>query len=67
MRDKYVNETTTVIPVSTTDGTTLNAVWKRRKDTWYVVEAGSEKNVIDVLTPRQFHESIQDGKYSLRW
>jgi hypothetical protein len=66
MRDIYVNESTPVIPVSITGGTLLNAVWKRRKDTWYVVETGSEKNVIDVLTPRQFHEAIQNGKYSLR-
>ena len=56
-----------VISLSTTGGTTLNAVWKQRKDMWYVVEPGSEKNVIDVLTPRQFHEAIQNGKYSLRW
>ena len=35
-----------VIPLSTTGGTTLNAVWKQRKDMWYVVEPGSEKNVV---------------------
>jgi hypothetical protein len=52
-----------VIPLSTTGGTTLNAVWKQRKDRWYVVEPGSEKNVIDILTPRQFHEAIENGKY----
>jgi hypothetical protein len=66
MRDIYVNESTPVIPVSITGGTPLNAIWKGRKYTWYVVETGSEKNVIDVLTPRQFHEAIQNGKYSLR-
>ena len=55
MRSIYVNESSdpiSVIPLSTTDGTTLNAVWKQRKDMWYVGEPGSEKNVIDVLTPR---------------
>jgi hypothetical protein len=67
MRDIYVNESTPVISVSITGGTTLNAVWKRRKDTWYVVKAGSEKSVIDVLTPGKFHEAIQNGKYSLMW
>ena len=35
-----------VIPLSTTGGTTLNAVWKQGKYTWYVVEPESEKNVI---------------------
>jgi hypothetical protein len=70
MRDTYVNESTgsiSVILLSTTGGATLNAVWKQKKDTWYVVEQGREKNVIDRLTPRQFHEAIANGKYSLRW
>lgn len=70
MRDIYVNESAdpiSVIPLSTTGGTALNAVWKQKKDTWYVVEPGNEKNIIDALTPRQFNEAIQNGKYSLRW
>ena len=49
MRNIYVNESSdpiSVIPLSTTDRTTLNVVWKQRKGTWYVVEPGSEKNVI---------------------
>ena len=49
MRNIYVNESSdpiSVIPLSTNGGTTLNAVWKQRKDMWYVVEPGSEKNVI---------------------
>ena len=70
MRDVYVNESTnpiSIILLSTASGTTVNAIWKQRKDMWCVVESGNEKNVIDVLTPRQFHEAIQNGKYSLRW
>jgi hypothetical protein len=70
MRDIYVNESTnplSIILLSTPSGTILNAIWKQRKDMWYVVESGNEKNVIDVLTPRQFHEAIQNGKYSLKW
>lgn len=66
----YVNESSdpvSVIPLSTNDGITLNAVWKRRKITWYVVEPGNEKNVIDMLTPRQFQEAIENGKYSFKW
>ena len=49
MRNIYVNESRdpiSVIPLSTTGRTTLNVVWKQRKDMWYVVEPGSEKNVI---------------------
>ena len=70
MREIFVIENTkpiSVIPLSTTGGTTLHAVWKQKKLTWYVIEPGNEKNVIDVLTPRQFHEAIQNGKYSLHW
>jgi hypothetical protein len=49
MRNIYVNESSdsiSVIPLSTTGGTTLKAVWKQRKDMWYVVVPGSKKNVI---------------------
>jgi hypothetical protein len=49
MRNIYVNESSdpiSVIPLSTTGGTILNAVWKQRKDMWYVVEAGSKEKVI---------------------
>ena len=35
-----------IIPLSMTGGTTLNAIWKQRKDIWYVVEPGGKKNVI---------------------
>ena len=35
-----------VVPLSTAGGITLNAVWKHRKGTWYVVEPGSKKNGI---------------------
>jgi hypothetical protein len=61
------NEPISVISLSTTDGVTLNAVWKKRKDAWYIVEPGNETNVIDVLTPRQFHEAIENGRYSFKW
>ena len=64
--EMYVRNTVSIIPVSTTGGITLDAVWKQKKHTWYVIEPGSEKNIKDVPTPRQFHEAIQNGKYSLR-
>ena len=49
MRNIYVNESSdpiSIIPLSTTGGTTLNAVLKQRKYMWYVDELGSKKNVI---------------------
>ncbi len=71
MRDNiYWNDSSgqiSVINLSTIGGATLNAVWKQKKEMWYVVDSGSKKNVIDVLTPRQFHEAIENGKYSLKW
>jgi hypothetical protein len=60
MREIYVNESTNpigVIPLSTNSGITLNGVWKHRKGLWYVVESAIEKNIVDRLTPRQFHEA----------
>ena len=61
MRNIYVNGSTNPIrdiPMSTTSGIALIAVGKQRKDTWYVVKPWSEKNVIEALTPRQFHEAF---------
>ena len=69
MRNIYVYESTgpiSVILLATTDGATLNAVWKQKKGKWFVVEPGNKNNVIDVLTPRQFHEAIENEKYYLR-
>ena len=63
----YSNDPISVINLSTTGGVILNAVWKQRKEMWYVVDSGSKKNVMDVPTPRQFHEAIEKGKYSLKW
>ena len=50
MRNIYVNESSdpiSEIPLAKTGGTTtLNVIWKQRKNVWYVVEPGSKKNVI---------------------
>jgi hypothetical protein len=71
MKNLYVyessNEPISVISLSMTDGVTLDAVWKKRKNVWYIVEQGNETNVVDVLTPRQFHEAIENGRYSFKW
>lgn len=65
----YVNESSNPISVqlSSDSGTILVGVWKPRKNMWYIFEPGSKKNVIDVLSPRQFDEAIQSKKYSLKW
>jgi hypothetical protein len=64
MGDIYLNESTSqanVIPLSTNDGTIQIAVWIKSKNIWHTIKARNEKNVIDVLTPRQFHEALQNG------
>ena len=58
---------TNVVQLSTDSGTTLIGVWKRRKSIWYIVKLENKKIVIDILTPLQFDEAIQNKKYSLKW
>ena len=36
----YSNDPISVINLSTTGGVILNAVWKQRKEMWYVVDSG---------------------------
>jgi hypothetical protein len=62
MRDTYVNESSNQISVqlSTNSETILFGVWKKKKNLWYIFESGHEKNVIDMLSPRQFDEAIQN-------
>ena len=69
MRDIYGNESTNPISVQllSDSGTTLIGIWKERKNLWYIFEPGSEKNVIDVFSPSQFDEAIQNKMYSLKW
>lgn len=70
MREIYLYENTdpiSVISLSTAEGVTVKAVWRQRKNMWYVVEPESERDVIDALTPRQFQEAIETGKYHFKW
>ena len=48
-----------VIPLSRNDGTILIAVWKKSKNMWHIIKARNEKNVMDVLTSRQFDEEFK--------
>ena len=69
MRDLFVNENTnpiTRILLSTNGGSALIAAWKKWRKMWYIIKVGSENNVLEILTPRQFDEAIQNGKYSLK-
>ncbi len=68
MRDIYVNESTNPsVQLSANSGTILIGIWKKRKNMWYILDSGSEKNIIEVLTPTQFDEAIKNKKYSLKW
>ena len=60
---EYNNDTgpSNVIALSTAAGVRLNAIWKQRKDKWYIVDLGD--NVVDILTPRQFQDAVENRKY----
>ena len=65
MRESYLYESEDPISeilLSTSDGVTLNAVWKQRKGMWYIVEPLDKENIIYRLTPREFHDALQNGK-----
>ena len=65
----YMNESTrptNVVQLSTDRETTVIGIWKQRKNMWYIVELENEKNVTDVLTAHQFHDAIQNKKYTLK-
>jgi hypothetical protein len=64
MREIYVNEIANSvrdIPLTMIGGIEMVAVWKQRKDIWYVEKTWSEKNAIEALTQCQFHEALQNG------
>jgi hypothetical protein len=66
----YADSPRNVIALSTTAGTGLNAIWKQKEGKWYIGEAGNERNlnnVVDILTPRQFQDAIENGKYFFKW
>jgi hypothetical protein len=60
------DEQRSVIVLSTTAGARLYAIWKQKKDRWYI-ESRNERNtgnvVVDILTPRQFQDAIEKGYY----
>ena len=65
-----VLEQRNVVVLTTTTG--LVAIWKQRLDRWYIVaveesenEKENLKKVIDKLTPRQFQDAVENGRYSI--
>ena len=69
-----VLEQRNVVVLTTTTGVRLVAVWKQRVDRWYIVAADESDNekenlkkVIDKLTPRQFQDAVENGRYSFTW
>ena len=61
-----------VVVLTTTTGVRLVAIWKQRVDRWYIVaveesenEKENLKKVIDKLTPRQFQDAVENGRYSI--
>jgi hypothetical protein len=65
MRELYLYESEEpirVIPLSTSDRVALNAVWKQRKGKWHIVEPLNNKIIVERLTPREFHEALQNVK-----
>jgi hypothetical protein len=56
--------------LSTTSGMRLVAIWKQKMGRWYIVEPENEgnlKSVIDKLTPRQFQDAVENGRFSFAW
>jgi hypothetical protein len=63
-----------VVVLTTTTGVRLVAIWKQKLERWYIVavdesedEKENLKKVIDKLTPRQFQDAVENGRYSFAW
>lgn len=60
-----------IVVLTTAKGVRLNAIWKEKKDRWYIVESEdrriSDIGILNTLTPRQFQDAIDKGEYSFEW
>jgi hypothetical protein len=60
-----------IVVLTTAKGVRLNAIWKEKKDTWYIVESEDRRisniGILNTLTPRQFQDAIDKGEYSFEW
>jgi hypothetical protein len=60
--------------LTTTTGVRIVAIWKQKLERWYIVvesedekEKRNLKKVLDKLTPRQFQDAVENGRYSFAW
>lgn len=60
-----------IVVLMTAKGVRLNAIWKEKKDRWYIVESEDRRisniGILNTLTPRQFQDAIDKGEYSFEW
>jgi len=60
-----------IVVLTTAKGVRLNAIWKQKKDRWYIVESEdrgiSDIGMLNTLTPRQFQDAFDKGDYSFEW
>jgi hypothetical protein len=60
-----------IVVLTTAKGVRLNAIWKEKKDRWYIVESEDRRisniGILNTLTPRQFQDAIDKGEYSFEW
>jgi hypothetical protein len=70
-----VLEQRNVVVLTTTAGVRLVAIWKQKLNRWYIVvesedkekERRAMKKVVDKLTPHQFQNAVEKGRYSFAW
>lgn len=67
-------EQRSVVVLTTTTGVRIVAIWKQKLERWYIVvesedekEKRNLKKVVDKLTPRQFQDAVENGRYSFAW
>jgi hypothetical protein len=60
--------------LTTATGVRIVAIWKQKLERWYIVvesedekEKRNLKKVVDKLTPRQFQDAVENGRYSFAW
>lgn len=59
-----------IIKLSARAGGRFKAIWRYEKDKWYIIEPGNErnlKNAVEIFTPRQLQDAIENRKYFFEW
>lgn len=54
-----------IVVLTTAKGVRLNAIWRQKKDRWYIVESEDRGipniEILNTLTPRQFQDAFDKG------